>query len=540
VTVGVPTAAGFLRGQQRSLQQDVLPAPIGGIDGRYNLASNRPENCVYAYNLVPEEFGLQTREGAREWATNCSVGGGLGVRTIVPYRSVSGVDEKLFAVTNEGIWDVTTSSTTPTRIHAFAIIDDTAGWGHYLNFTTDAGETKLFYTDSANGILEYDAILNNWSQPAITGPDLSRVAFIVNHKQRIWMVESASTDAWYLDIGAIAGPATKFAFGTKFKHGGELVGVYTWTLDSGAGVDDILVAISRSGDVLPYQGEDPSLAVSWGLIGTFYVGDVPVGRRVADEVGGDLHILSDLGLVAMSDLLKGATGFGQMSSLTSKITRFIRADMTDLRAFRGWEIRHYPNDAALLINTPLRAGGRYLQYRLNTTVEGWGFWRDVPGLTFEPWDGHLMVGTADNRVLRMDSTRDGGTVADPAGGDPIEFSLLHNFFNLGTPALFKWGETTRPDWISIQEPSYNTQFLYDYRFGEIRCSAPVSQAQAALWDEAIWDVDIWGSSSLTGFNGSRGSWGTGRTLSVALCGSCVERTTLVSTDIMWRTGQRGF
>lgn len=533
----------FTRGQPRALREAVLPAPVGGIDGRYPLASNRLENCVYAYNLVPDEFGLRTRRGHRDWVTGCETtpGAGLGVRTIVPYRAISGVDEKLFAVTNEGIWDVTTSTAAPTRIFAFTDTSDAAGWGHYIHYTTDAAVTRLFYADSSNGLLEYDPVLNNWNVPSgITGPTVGNIAFIVQHKQRLWMIERNSTDAWYLDVGAITGPATKFGFGSKMKHGGDLVGLYNWTLDSGDGVDDILVGVSRAGDVMPYQGEDPAFAVSWASIGTYYIGDVPVGRRIADEVGGDLHIISDLGLISMRDLLRGATSFGDRASLAAKISRFIREDIRDLKQFRGWEISHFPNESLLIINTPLRLGGRYIQYRLNTLVEGWGFWRDVPALTFDLWQGDLVLGTEDNRVMRMDTTRDNGTLADPGGGDPVEFSVLHNFHNLNEPTLFKWGQLARPDWVSLLPPTFAVQFLFDYKFGEINCPAPVSQTIAALWDSGIWDVDVWGSSQLTGFSQARGSWGVGRTMSVAICGSCVEQATLVSTDVMWKGGTRGF
>ena len=74
---------------------------------------------------------------------------------------------------------------------------------------------------------------------------------------------------------------TKFTFGAKFTYGGALIGVWSWTIDGGSGVDDFLVAISRGGDILIFQGADPSLA-DFALIGSWFVGEVPDSRKIVD------------------------------------------------------------------------------------------------------------------------------------------------------------------------------------------------------------------------------------------------------------------
>ena len=80
--------------------------------------------------------------------------------------------------------------------------------------------------------------------------------------------------------------------------GGELVGLYNFTMDGGDGVDDYLVALSRAGDVVIYRGDDPSLIDLWNIVGTFYVGELPAERRVANEYGGDLYIISVFGMIS--------------------------------------------------------------------------------------------------------------------------------------------------------------------------------------------------------------------------------------------------
>ena len=125
---------------------------------------------------------------------------------------------------------------------------------------------------------------------------------VVAHKQRIWFLEEDSTTGWYLGIGSIAGEVSPFYFGAKFRHGGRLAGLFNWSVDGGAGVDDFLVAVSQAGDVLPYQGSDPS-SDDWQLRGSYFIGEVPNTPTFGTEQGGELFLLSSFGVSSLNDLL---------------------------------------------------------------------------------------------------------------------------------------------------------------------------------------------------------------------------------------------
>jgi len=508
------------------------------MDGRINLASNDPNNAVYAFNLVPSEFGLRTREGYREWQIDIEsgVGLGFGVRTILPFHgdTEDGTKDKIFVCTNEGIWDVTIDGGTPVLDAVFADQSDDAGWGVFTHYTTDAGLDIMFVADSANGLYTYDPVGDVWAPTVgITGPVIADIVYIIVHKQRIWLIEKNSTSAWYLDPGAIAGAATQFHFGTKFKHGGDLVGLYNWTQDGGAGTDDYLVAVGRAGDVIPWEGADPAFAVSWQDIGTFYIGDIPLGRRIASEYGGDMMLLSDFGLTSMADLTQGVSTTPRAQSLPLKIARFIRTDMDTLATSRGWEIRLDSNEGILLIGTPRRVNGEYLQYRVNLATDAWAFWRGVPMLTSNTWHGAQMFGTLDNRIMRMDVSSDDLTIAG-SEGDAIEFSILTNYNDLGSPGIHKYGEFTRPNFVSTLEPSFETRISYDYATTELPASEGLPQPGSFVWDVAKWDQALWSSSQIVPFTKLQGSWGPGRTIAIALRGTARARTTLASVDVLWR------
>jgi len=517
-----------------SLQPTSLPAPTRGMNARQNLAEPQPLECVYSFNMEPAEYGMRVRDGYRTYVEGIDNGNSQGVRTIIPYTGDEYAD-KLFCANNEGIWDCTIDGGTPTLKIGFADQTDNAGYGIYTAFTTDAGENLLFYADQANGLYTYTPSTDTWVQtPGITGITISEVYYIVVHKQRIWLAVRNSTVGYYLAPGAIAGAVTPFYFGAKFKHGGSIVALLNWTVDGGNGLDDYLVVVSRAGDVIPYTGDDPSL-ITWQAVGTYFVGQIPTGNKIGSDFGGDLIILSEFGVTAMSDLLNASDARAMAAnSVSFKIASLLRSDLVQLRDYQGWELRYAPTQGYLIVATPKRAGFPNLQYVLIRTTEGWCFWRSVPMQCVDTWQGVTVIGTANDTIEAMDIAVDG---ADNAGenGTPINFSLLTNFTNGGSPAQFKRGELVRPTFLGSVTPTLRTKILYDFDTSEILPPASAALDGASLWDTGLWDSAIW-KSSTQGTPLLRGGFGIGRNLAIALNGYANTALLLVNIDLMWRTG----
>ncbi len=211
---------GYTRPQKQLTQVLRLPAPNKGIDSRVAFGEMNSNNCVYAYNMTPAENGLLVRKGYREWQIDIESSNNLGVKTLMKFTAASGVsaDNRIFAVNNEGIWDVTTEGGTPSLKVAF-VTDTTvaAGQGNYISYTNDAGAEFLLYADSKNGLYTYTASTDTWAVTAgITGATVANVVFVVVHKQRVWLIQEGEAKAWYLPVGSIAGAATEFFFGSVF------------------------------------------------------------------------------------------------------------------------------------------------------------------------------------------------------------------------------------------------------------------------------------------------------------------------------------
>lgn len=530
------------------MQHSIVNAPIEGMNAALNISEENPRVCIWANNLIPDEYGMRVRKGYRVWQDEV---GGAGteeeVRTLIVYygRASASTVDKVFACTTSGIWDVTTENGTPSSVLSFSTANSVSGNGVWTQYVTEAGEDLIFYADEANGLFTYTASTNTWAQTtgitAAAGStnsfDATEIAFIANHKLRIWLIPKGANYAWYLPVRSIAGEAEEFFFGSKFKHGGELVGLYNWTIDGGLGRDDHLVAVSRGGDVIPYTGEDPSDSLTWTSTGVFFVGPLPTnGRKLAAEHGGELFILSSFGVIALSNLLRGGDPRDPFrNNIGYRIGRRLRQDLATYRTGRPWEISFLTDQGLLLITSPQRTDNTYRQYSYTIATSGWAAWSDVPIRCSEMYNGHLMVGDSDGNILRMDVNAD-NVQEDGSGRQAIKWAILSSYSVLGSPGLFKRVKFVRPNFVAERQPAYEIEAYYDYRQDEPPAISDTSDLSGDVWDTGIWGTARWGVSDPLPYHKPLGASGIGRAVAVAMVGASLDDTFLASWDIAWDVG----
>jgi hypothetical protein len=539
------------RGQISRPQQKLnsvlrVPAPVGGIDSRVSLTNPNPANSVYCFNLVPFEYGMAVRKGYREWQLDLDDGNFISVNTIIPFDGIpiDQTDDRLFAVTNEGIWDVTTQGAPPVLKLSFTDDGPASGFGTYAQYITEAEEELLFYADSKNGLFQYESATDTWAQATgITGPVITDIRFVVEHKQRLWFIEEDSTKGWYLEPRSISGVATSFGFGNKFKHGGNLAGLFNWSVDGGDGIDDFLVAVSRAGDVLPYQGSDPE-GTDWSLKGTYFIGQIPPGAVFATETGGELFILSNYGLTSMNDLLQGVDSSllrraELQSSVSGKIAGFLRERLEAVGNQPGWQIKTVPSEGGLLINTPRVGSGPYIQFFYNVSADSWGLWRDVPIFCSDEWQNSVVFGSDNGNIYYMDVFVDNVLLTPPTdvpNGDPIEFSVLTSYLPIGEEGAHKRVHLIRPDFLARSPPTYSIIARYDYDLTEAILEVQPPLEADGIWDIGLWDIAIWGSDEGVAYNSVEGTWGVGRYMAIAMVGKSRDFTRFIGWDVIFDTG----
>lgn len=530
--------ASVRRGAQQTVQVATLPAPTKGINATDPLISLAVDEAIYSYNIIASERGMATRKGFRE-LVNGIVGSG-GVRTLIPFSGLAadGSEDKLFAATVDGIYDATLSTDTPTRVYEFGTKTGKAGYGNFVHYVNDNGDYSLLYADGENGYLEYDPVLETWGAVAgITGISAGDISFISAFKERIWFGITGDPDGYYLDLAAKTGAVTKFSFGNKFKYGGELVGLYNWTLDGGGGIDDYLVALSRSGDVLVYKGYDPANIYTWEMVGIWYLGKIPEGRRVVAEFGGELYILSNYGINSMSALLRGANR-EQATMLSRPVQRILKDFLANHSSNEGWEFTFFSGEGVLVVTLPDLGSDAPLQLVMNIATGAWSWWRGVPIKTAVPWREGIYFGTADGRVYVMAGSVDGVPLDPEEGaGLPIDFALLTSFQDFGAPGIFKITQFIRPMFLVGTAPAYEVKTLAEFISRELLNTGESSASSSATWDVSLWDAVIWGGG-LSSFENVRGALPDemGRNLGIAMRGSTSSELLLVGFDVMWTSG----
>jgi len=527
--------------QARPIQTGSLPAPLGGINSNDPLANMDPNDCVYMYNLIPMLNGLHVRDGYVEWKT--AVAGTGGVRTLIPVKSQNasgGSQDRLFAVTILGIYEVTSSGTAPAIVVSFPITTGNAGYGHWFEYTTTSLQ-YIIYLDEANGMYTFNVGTNTWLKVTlggganqISGVDPANLVHGCSYKGRLWLVERDSSRAWYLAPDALYGAATKFELGNKFLKGGFLVGTYIYMVNGSVGPQKFLVFISSVGDVSLWTGTDPASATTWDSAGSFYAGDIPAGRNIANstQFNGDLLIISIYGVIPVSNLIAGLTINDKKIAFTDKISALINSQIFQTRNQRGWEIVAHPKENLIIINSPLLAGNPYLQFVQNVATQGWGIFRGIPYQCSAVYNGELYFGTSDNRVCVHRGDVDNESLAG-TGSTAINWSLLTAFIK-STPNQ-KIPSFIRAYFSAANAPSWDAQVAYDYNTLENTATIPNTTPKGDVWSLGLWDTAIWGSNS-TSYEDIRGLAGIGVNMAIALRGSSISQTTFLGFETAYREG----
>lgn len=548
--------------------------PAKGLNARDAFALMGSEYAISLVNAVCDPYGLRTRKGYTEWARNIAITPSP-VGTVMAYYPATAAptalrkkiasrstihrmlveprspstppNATLFAAAAGTIHNVTAGGLGP--FPAMAGVAAPAGGGDFwtwINFQNIAG-AFLIACNNDGGYAYYDGAA--WHTPVagagvgqINGCDPAKFCYVVEWKKRLWFIEKQSTRAWYLPVSQITGNVTQFNFGEQFRHGGELTAVMNWTIDGGIGIDDYLIAISSQGDIAVYKGTDPDDPTAFEMQGVYHLGPLPVGRRCVLNTGADIHILSQLGVTALSHLLNTSElGEAETKRLSYMISPLIGRLMRESASLEGWQIVATPKEELFLIGMPPDSsefgGGQFFGLKLATG--GWSVLSDLPYSCFVSIDSDIFAGTYDNRVVRafdgpLDNVLIGATTGLPIKCQvtPAYNSMEQGF---GTGARQKVFKLFRPTFITTVTPTVSLQVMTDY-------GAPKAAIIPTLPSivESLWDVDLWDVAKWTGLQDAIKKWlgiaGVGFVGTVQMDYICGGDTLLASMDFWTEQG----
>jgi hypothetical protein len=527
-------------------QFETIPAPMAGIDAVVGLMEMSPNEALYAYNLIMTQNGPTVRPGWQEWDTN--VAGSGGVRTIIPVRGAgtAGSQDYLFACTANGIYDCTSSTSAPTQMVVFPNPTGNAGYCEFDFATNLAGDVMLLVCDEVNGYWTFDTASYTWTQVTlgtganqVSGVDPATFVSVRVFGAFVWFVQGGTGNGWYGPVGGgIYGAFTQFAYGNKFPHGGNLNNLYVFTYGSSYGTYTYLVAIGDAGDILAYQGINPSSASSWTLAGQWYVGDLPAGRRSCNNYGGDLTIVCSYGILKLSSLFTQTNIDDPTAHLDRKIAPALAADFALYSSNRGFGLVPWPSQNSLIVTEPIIAGIAKKQFCYNLATGGWSVFSNLDWQCAGYWHGALYAGTSDNRVIKMSGNSD-AVLLDGTNAQPVTFGCLGSFQQGKSPEVTKIVDLIKPYFLGTAPIAYTAFARFDFDLTDLTLGTVPYTPIPILggWDSGLWDAALWqgGSAEPTTPQISiYGAVGIGKWVSIGIIGATQGQTTLAGYGVSFR------
>jgi hypothetical protein len=448
-----------------------IPPPVQGLNARDALASMDAADAITLDNWFPRGNDVMLRRGHQSHVTGLPG----NVETLMQYSS--GSANSLFAASGSGIYDVTT----PGAVGAAVVSGlSNARWQHVVK--TTSGGTFLVCCNGADAMRAYNG--TTWTTPTINSVSSASIIGLTSHKERLWMIEKDSANAWYLATKAIAGNATAFPLGAVFRMGGRLKAIIPLSQDAGSGPDDFLAFVSDKGEVAIYQGTDPGTASEWALIGVFRVG-APIGDRAFLRVGGDAALITDDGVISLLQAINVDRAAANTATITDRIRELFSTYVRAYRTNFGWQAISYPAGNWGLFNVPISAT-QSVQLVMNTIT---GAWCRFTGQNAFSWSmlGNEIYFGGSTRVFRADV---GGT----DNGADIASDMKTAFQYFKDRGGLKRFTMLRPVFLSNGLPS--PRITLDVDFGNKEPTGSTSfTALGALWDTAVWDIDVWGADA---------------------------------------------
>jgi hypothetical protein len=455
-----------------------LPPPVGGLNARDSLADMKPEDAILLDNWFPRATEVEVRSGFSSHATFTG-----SCETVVVYNGRSST--KLFVcvnTTNDLIIDATSGGAISSAVVGSSgptVQAITSSRWDYVNYPT-AGGNYLSMVNATDTALEYDG--TTWSTATLTHADLASTDDLFTnavYAERIWYGEKDSFNTYYLPVRTKSGAMTKLNVGSLFKLGGYLSNIVTVT-DSTDTLTDYIGFVSSEGEVIAYEGTDPSSASTWAMAAHFQIGrPVCKGQRAWTKLGADALIVTVDGVVSLRSAI--ATDRAEnASSISGKIRRLVNEDVTVHGSRFGWAAVVHPAGQKLIINVPTLESSTSRQYVMNTETKAW--------CRFTGWNAFCWAATRDKvywggsgKIVRADyGMEDGADVSIVA-----EARQAYSYF--GSRGRTKQIHLMRPI-IAINGPTeFGVSIDTDYEEGAAPTQSTISGSGSDPWG-GIWSA----------------------------------------------------
>lgn len=447
------------------------PAPKRGWIKNQSLIGAMPDGAEVLDNIFPTAQGARLRGGRTKHATI-----GAAVKRIMSWKS--GASEKMFAAAETAVYDIT-SPADPDVAPTADLTSLTNGDWSSVQFSTSGGE-YLVIANGADPVRHYSG---TWATPTINNVTSSTLSHVWAFKNRVWFVEGGEQSAWYLPTNAIAGAATEFPLRGVFTEGGALLFGATWSLDSGDGLDDVIIFVSTEGEIAVYAGTDP--ANNFVLQGVYRIGK-PLSKNCTFKAGGDLAIMTEDGIVPVSEALRKDRAALQAVAITLPIEDAWQEVVANRSASFPFEATLWQTQTMLIIGLPGVTSNLPFAFVANARTGAWCRYTGWDVQSAGIYGDDLYFGDSDAIIWKAE---DGGT------------DTTAEYAGLWVP---KFAEQTPNQKFAVQarfrgrasfEHNVGIACFGDYELGQYVSAESSLVGAADTWGTGVWGTFVWGGAN---------------------------------------------
>jgi hypothetical protein len=217
----------------------------------------------------------------------------------------------------------------------------------------------------------------------------------------------------------------------------------------------------------------------------------PIGYRCTTQLGSDVAIITQQGVLPLSQVLPFDPAMDRSSAITSRIHNAMANAANNYSANFGWQVISFPMQQLLLLNVPLAQNSQQQQYVQNLLTGAWCQFQGWNANVFEIWNNELVFG--DNAGYVNLAYQTGLDLTKPI---QAEVQCAYNWFD--DPGRDKRMTMIQP--LLTASGTVTPLLAVDADFATSSLEAPVSTVTGgAEWDVAKWDVALWpgGTMNLT-------------------------------------------
>jgi hypothetical protein len=307
---------------------------------------------------------------------------------------------------------------------------------------------------------------------------------VVAHMNRLFFADQSNLAVYYLPLQSKAGELKLLPLNAYFKRGGYIKAMFTWSLDGGTGLENLLCIFSSNGECAVFGGSNPD--TDFKLQGIFRF-DAPMSKHAIVNYGGELFVLISTGLVPMSTLLKAQTE--QLGQVDKSVLSFFMEHSSTFGDAPGWQAILNPQSGRVFCNIP-HGGGAYHQMIRHMPNPVWSEFEGIPARTWA-WMYPYMWFADDTGFIYQ-----GHTSFLNDSGKAIECDIQMSWSVFKSPGV-KHFKMVKTYFTSDGEVQSAIDIKCDYDLSDPQNIPDVTfQQEGAEWDTGTWDEDYWAAGPI--------------------------------------------